>query len=77
MTGCAQIDKLSSLGSVIDRWRQPARQGGLEAAPSVRDKFLERENREPRGEAGRAATLGISVALYLHIRIKLMNPPTG
>ena len=33
-------------GSVIDRWRQQARQGGLESAPSVREKFLERENRE-------------------------------
>ena len=33
-------------GSVIDRWRQQARQGGLEATPSVREKFLERENRE-------------------------------
>lgn len=33
-------------GSVIDRWRRQARQGGLEAAPSVREKFLERENRE-------------------------------
>ena len=33
-------------GSVIDRWRQQARQGGLETAPSVREKFLERENRE-------------------------------
>jgi transposase-like protein len=33
-------------GSVIDRWRQQARQGGLEAAPSVREKLLERENRE-------------------------------
>lgn len=33
-------------GSVIDRWRQQARQGGLEAVPSVREKFLERENRE-------------------------------
>jgi transposase len=32
--------------SVIDRWRQQARQGGLEAAPSVREKLLERENRE-------------------------------
>ena len=32
--------------SVIDRWRQQARQGGLESAPSVREKFLERENRE-------------------------------
>ena len=33
-------------GSVIERWRQQARQGGLETAPSVREKFLERENRE-------------------------------
>jgi transposase-like protein len=33
-------------GSVIDRWRRQARQGGLQAAPSVREKFLERENRE-------------------------------
>lgn len=33
-------------GSVIDRWRQQARQGGLEAGPSVREKLLERENRE-------------------------------
>ena len=33
-------------GSVIDRWRRQARQGGLEASPSVREKALERENRE-------------------------------
>jgi transposase-like protein len=33
-------------GSVIDRWRRQAKQGGLEAAPSVREKLLERENRE-------------------------------
>ena len=33
-------------GSVIDRWRQQARQGGLETTPSVREKTLERENRE-------------------------------
>ena len=33
-------------GSVIDRWRRQARQGGLETPPSVREKFLERENRE-------------------------------
>lgn len=32
--------------SVIDRWRQQARQGGLEAKPSAREKSLERENRE-------------------------------
>jgi transposase-like protein len=33
-------------GSVIDRWRRQARQGELQASPSVREKFLERENRE-------------------------------
>ena len=33
-------------GSVIDRWRRQARQGALQAGPSVREKFLERENRE-------------------------------
>jgi transposase-like protein len=33
-------------GSVIDRWREQARQGGLECVPSVREKVLERENRE-------------------------------
>jgi transposase-like protein len=33
-------------GSVIDRWRRQARQGSLESAPTVREKFLERENRE-------------------------------
>jgi transposase-like protein len=33
-------------GSVIDGWRQKARQGGLDGAPSVREKLLERENRE-------------------------------
>lgn len=33
-------------GSVIDRWRQQARQGGFDAGPSVREKALERENRE-------------------------------
>ena len=33
-------------GSVIDRWRHQARQGGLQASPSVREKSLERENRE-------------------------------
>jgi transposase-like protein len=32
--------------SVIDRWRQQAQQGGLQATPSVREKTLERENRE-------------------------------
>jgi transposase-like protein len=33
-------------GSVIDRWRREARQGGLDTAPSAREKLLERENRE-------------------------------
>jgi transposase-like protein len=33
-------------GSVIDRWRQQAHQGALEAPPSVREKALGRENRE-------------------------------
>jgi transposase-like protein len=33
-------------GSVIDRWRHQARQGGLQGGPSVRAKSLERENRE-------------------------------
>jgi transposase-like protein len=33
-------------GSVIDRWRREARQGGLDTAPSVRERLLERENRD-------------------------------
>jgi transposase-like protein len=33
-------------GSVIDRWRHQARDGGLEGSPSVREKALERDNRE-------------------------------
>ena len=33
-------------GSVIDRWRRQARQGGLGGAPSARERLLERENRE-------------------------------
>jgi transposase-like protein len=33
-------------GSVIDRWRHQARQGGLQVTPSVRERGLERENRE-------------------------------
>lgn len=32
--------------SVIDRWRRQARQGGLDPAPSARERLLERENRE-------------------------------
>jgi len=38
--------KYQILGSVIDRWRHQAQQGGFETAPSVREKLLERENRE-------------------------------
>jgi len=33
-------------GSVIDRWRRQARQGGLDTAPLARERVLERENRE-------------------------------
>jgi transposase-like protein len=33
-------------GSVIDGWRQKAQQGGLDTAPSVRERLLERENGE-------------------------------
>ena len=33
-------------GSVIDRWRRQARQGGLATSPSIREKALERENRD-------------------------------
>jgi transposase-like protein len=33
-------------GSVIDRWRRQARQGGLDTAPSAHERLLERENRE-------------------------------
>lgn len=33
-------------GSVIDCWRRQARQGGLDTAPSARERVLERENRE-------------------------------
>ena len=32
-------------GSVIDRWRRQSRQGGLDSAPSARERLLERENR--------------------------------
>jgi transposase-like protein len=33
-------------GSVVDRWRRQARQGGLDTAPSAHERLLERENRE-------------------------------
>lgn len=32
--------------SVIDRWRRQAGRGGLDSAPSARERLLERENRE-------------------------------
>ena len=38
--------KYQIAGSVIDRWRRQARQGGLETGPSIRERGLERENRE-------------------------------
>ncbi len=38
--------KYQIAGSVIDRWRRQTRQGGLETGPSVRERGLERENRE-------------------------------
>ena len=46
LTVSAASRKYQISGSVIDGWRQKAQQGGLEAAPSVREKLLERENRE-------------------------------
>ena len=46
LTVSAASRKYQIAGSVIDRWRRQARQGGLEGGPSVREKFLERENRE-------------------------------
>lgn len=38
--------KYQIAGSVIDRWRRQTRQGGLETIPSIRERGLERENRE-------------------------------
>ena len=38
--------KYQIAGSVIDRWRRQTRQGGLESIPSIRERGLERENRE-------------------------------
>ena len=46
LTVSAATRKYQISGSVIDRWRRQARQGGLEASPSVREKGLEGENRE-------------------------------
>jgi transposase-like protein len=46
LTVGAASRKYQISGSVIDRWRRQARQGGLETGPSVRERGLERENRE-------------------------------
>ena len=46
LTVSAAARKYQISGSVIDRWRHQAQQGGLETAPSGREKALERENRE-------------------------------
>jgi transposase-like protein len=46
LTVGAASRKYQISGSVIDRWRREARQGGLDSAPSARERLLERENRE-------------------------------
>ncbi len=46
LTVSAASRKYQIAGSVIDRWRRQARQGGLESVPSVRERVLDRENRE-------------------------------
>ncbi len=46
VTVSAASRKYQISGSVIDRWRDQARQGALEGSPSVREKNLERENRK-------------------------------
>jgi transposase-like protein len=46
LTVSAASRKYQISGSVIDGWREKARQGGLGELPSVREKLLERENRE-------------------------------
>lgn len=43
-------------GSVIDRWRRQARQGGLATSPSIREKALERENQRSQRKASRAVS---------------------
>ena len=47
--------------SVIDRWRRQAGQGGLDNAPSARERLLERENRELKEKIGRAVPGGRSL----------------
>jgi transposase-like protein len=46
LTVNAASRKYQISGTVIDRWRRQDRKGGLEATPPVREKVLERENRE-------------------------------
>ena len=46
LTVSAASRKYQISGSVIDRWRRQARQGGLDTAPSARERVLERENHE-------------------------------
>ena len=46
LTVNAASRKYQISGSVIDRWRRQVKQDGFEPAPSVREKALERENRE-------------------------------
>ena len=47
-------------GSVIDRWRDQARQGALEGSPSVREKNLERENRELKEKLAVICSIGFA-----------------
>ena len=46
LSASAASRKYQISGSLIDRWRRQARQGGLDATPSARERSLERENRE-------------------------------
>ncbi len=46
LTVSAATRKYQISGSVIDRWRQQARQGTVQDFASVREKALEPENRE-------------------------------
>lgn len=46
LSASAASRKYQIAPSVIDRWRQQARQGTLQGWPTSREKALERENRE-------------------------------
>ncbi len=46
LTVSAASRKYQIAGGVIDRWRRQARQGALERGPTVRERVLDRENRE-------------------------------